>query len=214
MHLTRSTVAATAVLLALAGCSDDSPASIGSPKPSASPSSTPSSPSSTPAEPTPTAETPTPTTSPPSGFSLDDVIPPGPPKSGGYVGAVGTVRVGHHPDFDRAVWQFRGRGKPVVVVRYVDEPLAEGSGDRIDIRGEAYLQVDISRVGIPPVDQPAPANASDESLAGTVIADARAIAGGFEGYGQSWIGVRDRPRPFRVMVLKAPTRIVVDVYSG
>ena len=47
-----------------------------------------------------------------------------------------------------------------------------------------------------------------------MIAQAMPVYGGFEGYGQSFVGVRDRQRPFKVTVLTAPTRLVVDVYSG
>ena len=82
------------------------------------------------------------------------------------------------------------------------------------MRGDAFLEVLITTVGIPPADAPRPANASAASLAGTVVAEARAVYGGFEGYGQSFVGVRDRQRPFKVTVLTNPTRLVVDIYSG
>jgi len=40
------------------------------------------------------------------------------------------------------------------------------------------------------------------------------VYGGFEAVGQTFVGVRDRQRPFRVTVLTNPTRIVVDLASG
>ena len=58
------------------------------------------------------------------------------------------------------------------------------------------------------------ADPTASALSGTVIAEANAIFGGFEGYGQSFIGVRDRERPFKVSVLSGPTRLVVDVATG
>ena len=80
--------------------------------------------------------------------------------------------------------------------------------------GDAYLEVMISSVGIPARERAATRNASAASLAGTVIAQARPVYGGFEAVGQSFVGVRDRERPFRVAVLTNPTRLVVDILSG
>ena len=82
------------------------------------------------------------------------------------------------------------------------------------MRGEAYVEVLITSVGIPPDGTSRPPDASASSLSGTVIAQATAIYGGFEGYGQTFIGVRDRERPLRVTVLANPTRLVVDVANG
>jgi hypothetical protein len=203
--------------LALAGCSDDGPPS---PMPTQSsttaPTTSPSpSASATTATATPTATaTASGTASVPAGFSVDDVSSPGYPKLGGDLGAIGLVRVGRHTGYDRVVWQFPGSGRPSFQVHYVDQPLADGSGDVVDVRGAAYLEVMISSVGIPAANAPRPGNASAASLAGTVIAQARPVYGGFEAVGQTFVGVRDRQRPFKVAVLTNPTRLVVDVYSG
>ena len=51
------------------------------------------------------------------------------------------MRVGRHTGYDRVVWQFTGTGRPTYQVRYVDEPTADGSGDVVDVRGDAYLEV-------------------------------------------------------------------------
>ena len=99
-------------------------------------------------------------------------------------------------------------------MHYVDQPTADGSGDVVKVRGAAYLEVMITSVGIPRDGTPRPANASAASIAGTVIAEARGVYGGFEAVGQTFVGVRDEKRPFRVTVLTKPTRLVVDVYSG
>jgi hypothetical protein len=150
----------------------------------------------------------------PAGFSLDEVSSPRYPNLGGDLGAIGLVRVGRHTGYDRVVWEFPGSGRPSFLVHYVDEPIADGSGDLVDVPGDAYLEVMISSVGIPAADAPRPGNASAASIAGTVIAQARPVYGGFEAVGQSFVGVRDRQRPFKVSVLRNPTRLVVDVSSG
>jgi hypothetical protein len=136
------------------------------------------------------------------------------PSLGGDLGAIGLVRVGGHTGYDRVVWQFPGAGRPSFQVHYVDQPIADGSGDVVAVPGDAYLEVMVSSVGIPAANAPRPGNAPAASLAGTVIAQARPVYGGFEGVGQSFVGVRDRERPFRVAVLTNPTRLVVDILSG
>jgi len=197
--------------LALVGCSDEEPAS---PMPTqSSATSSPSRSASVSASPTNSAS-PTGSASVPAGFSLDAVSSPGYPSLGGDLGTIGLVRVGGHTGYDRVVWQFPGAGRPSFQVHYVDQPIADGSGDVVAVPGDAYLEVMISSVGIPAANAPRPGNASAASLAGTVIAQARPVYGGFEAVGQSFVGVRDRERPFRVAVLTNPTRLVVDILSG
>ena len=114
------------------------------------------------------------------------------------------MRVGRHPGFDRVVWEFAGPGRPTFRVHYVDTPTSEGSGDVVQVGGDAYLEVVVTTVSIPDEGTRRPTDASAASLAGTVVAEANAIFGGFEGYGQSFVGVRGRERPFRVIVLRRP----------
>lgn len=197
-------------VLALGACTADEPPD----RPSAAPTST----SASTTSPAPTTATPTPTPtvvpSTPEGFSTEPVASPTFPGLGGDLGGVGLVRVGRHGSFDRVVWEFQGTGRPTFTVRYVDEPLGDGSGDPVAVRGDAYLEVLVTSVGNPEEGTARPADASPGELAGTVIAEAMAVYGGFEGYGQAFIGVRDRERPFRAFVLTGPTRLVVDVATG
>lgn len=201
-------------VLVLASCSDE-PAPRPSPAPTAAPTSTGAAttpgPSTSPATPTPTASA---TASPLVGFSLSERASPTFPRLGGDIGSTGVVRVGRHPGFDRVVWQFAGPGRPTYRVHYVDTPTSEGSGDVVQVSGDAYLEVVVTTVTIPDEGTARPTDPSPASLAGTVVAEANAIFGGFEGYGQSFVGVRGRERPFRVTVLGDPTRLVVDVATG
>ncbi len=193
-------------VLAVAGCSDQ-------PEPEPSPTSSSTTPAPSPSTPSATAS-PSRTSSVPAGFSLDAEASPTFPDLGGDLGGIGVVRVGHHAGYDRVVWEFEGTGPPSYSVKYVDEPIGDGSGDPVPVRGQAYVEVLITSVGIPPDGTSRPPDASASSLSGTVIAQALAIYGGFEGYGQTFIGVRDRERPLRVTVLENPTRLVVDVANG
>ena len=209
-------VATSVVALALAGCTSDPEPT---PMPTVSFDST-TAPATPTASASPSASSPSPsasataTASVPAGFTLDEASSPTFPDLGGNIGGIGVVRVGHHTGFDRVVWQFPGNGRPTYRVHYVDEPTADGSGDTVDVAGDAYLEVMITTVGIPADGVPRPRNASASSIAGTVVAQALPVYGGFEGYGQAFVGVRDRERPFKVTVLRNPTRLVLDIYSG
>ena len=202
LRTTRATaiLAASVLALTVSGCTGDPSPSASTP--SASPSA--SSPSASPSSPA----------SVPAGFSLDEVSSATFPNPGGDIGAIGLVRVGRHTGYDRVVWQFPGSGRPTYQVRYVTTPTADGSGDLVDVAGDAYLEVMITSVGVPAASAPRPGTASAASIAGTVIAEARPVYGGFEGYGQSFVGVHDEQRPFKVTVLRDPTRLVLDIYSG
>jgi len=210
---TSCVLVASAMAVALAGCTGDpSPTpmptqSSGTTVPSPSASSPSESPSGSSASPGGTA-------SAPAGFSLDEVTSPTFPDLGGDIGAVGVVRVGRHTGYDRVVWQFPGAGRPTYQVRYVTTPTADGSGDVVKVAGDAWLEVMISTVGVPAASTPRPTPASASSIAGTVVAEARPVYGGFEGYGQTFVGVRGEQRPFKVTVLRDPTRLVLDIYSG
>ena len=207
----RLAVVSLVAALSLAACTDD---------PSPSPSGTAASPSASPATspPAPTTSSPPPTSAPPptvpAGYSLDGRTSPTFPNLGGDLGGIGRVRVGHHEGFDRVVWEFSGSGRPTYQVHYVDTPLGDGSGDPVPVRGDAFVEVLITTVGVPAAGTPRPPAAPASALAGTVIAEAMPIYGGFEGYGQAFIGVRGEQRPLRVTTLTDPTRLVVDVHNG
>lgn len=216
MGRSRRIVAVAAVVTfggaALGGCTDDA-------EPSPSPTPTAASTSSSPSPPpTASASSPAATASPspslPAGFAVTDVTSPRFPDLGGDLGGAGIVRVGRQAGFDRVVWEFTGTGTPTYRVRYVDVPTADGSGDPVAVTGDAFLEVVITSVGIPAAGATRPPDPTASALAGTVVAEANAIFGGFEGYGQSFIGVRDRERPFKVSLLTGPTRLVVDIATG
>lgn len=208
----RAVVVVAACTLALVGCSgQETPPS---------PSTTTTTASATPATstPPPTTASASPSTSPsataPAGFSPDGRTSPTFPNLGGDLGGLGLVRVGHHAGYDRVVWEFAGTGRPTYKVHYVDEPLGDASGDPVPVKGKAFVEVLITFVGVPANGTSRPPSAPASALAGTVVAQADAVYGGFEGYGQTFIGVRDRQRPLRVTTLTGPTRLVVDVFNG
>lgn len=205
----RPTAVATAALalLAVTACTSEDP------EPSPSPTVSPS-PSTSSVSPTPSASSATPTPSASAtlaGFSLEEQKTATWPELGTSIGIGIESRVGKHTGYDRVVYQFSLDGKPTYRVRWVDAPIEDGSGERRDVPGDAWLEVMVTSVDIPGESAPSPDGPLPATLAGTGIAAADPIYGGFEGYGQQFIGVTGEQRPFRVSVLSAPTRLVVDI---
>src|SRR3954470_3968877 len=60
---------------------------------------------------------------------------------------VSDIRVGTHDGFDRVVFEVGGTGTPGWDVRYVDQASSQGSGEPIDVAGEAVLQVTLTGAG-------------------------------------------------------------------
>jgi hypothetical protein len=119
------------------------------------------------------------------------------------------VRVGAHRNFDRVVIDLRGK-LPGYDVRYTRHLSYDGSGDRVPLRGRKFIAIAL---------MPARAhNAHGDSVyAGPKLRQYRfdalrgvALTGDFEGVVSLGLSLRHRT-DFRVTVLHAPNRIVVDV---
>ncbi len=176
----------------------------------ASPSASPS--QSTVTETTTTTASPSPSETPDlEGFSTDPVVEGGFPELGDNIGYGTAVRVGSHEGYDRVTFEFSGSGTPSFQVQYTDDPRSQGSGDTVDVEGDAALQVTVTSVAIP--DDPGPSMTTPDT-AGTVFAQVEGIWGGFEGYGETFLGIEGGERPFKVTVLQDPMRLVVDVANG
>lgn len=125
------------------------------------------------------------------------------------------VRVGVHETYDRVVWEFSEGDRPRLLVEYVDEPRQPGSGNRVDVAGDAYLRLiaeaatdrgaEMYAPGAPAYDGPTRLDGGNAQAVREVVA-----LGDFEANMQWAVGV-DRQRPFRVQVLEGPLRVVVDV---
>ncbi|WP_402469019.1 AMIN-like domain-containing (lipo)protein [Isoptericola aurantiacus] len=123
---------------------------------------------------------------------------------------VTDVRAAAHDGYDRVVFELDGEGTPGWRVEYVDEALDDGSGNPVEVDGDAVLQVVLTGTAMPmdsgvteyggdPVDGP-----------GTSI-DQVVYRFVFEGQTTAFVGVDGEPRPFRVFGLDDPARVVVDV---
>jgi len=123
---------------------------------------------------------------------------------------VSAIRIGAHDGFDRVVFEVGGTGTPGWDVRYVDAASSQGSGDPVDVAGNAVLQVTVTGAGYPydtGVEEYAggPLTGSGTSAVTEVVWNAT-----FEGTSLAFIGTTGE-NPFRVYALSDPARVVVEV---
>jgi hypothetical protein len=124
---------------------------------------------------------------------------------------VSEIRTGRQDGFDRVVLEVGGTGTPGWDVRYVDQAASQGSGEALEVAGEAVLQVTLTGAGYPydtGIEEwvgPDPLPGNGTQTVTEVVWDAT-----FEGTSVAFIGTRAEV-PFRVYALDSPTRVVVEV---
>ncbi|MBW8767342.1 MAG: hypothetical protein JF630_14330 [Geodermatophilales bacterium] len=128
---------------------------------------------------------------------------------------VSNIRVGVHDGFDRVVLEVGGAGTPGWDVRYVDQATSQGSGEPIDIAGDAVLQVTLTGAAYPYDTGVAEYYGAEPlSAPGTKTVTEVVFDGTFEGTAVAFVGT-SRKEPFRVYMLQDPSRVVIDVaHSG
>lgn len=203
-------LAAGLAVVALAACTTSGREEPGlGPDPSVSASSSSPSPTQSSASPTPSA-TPSPASTL-AGFSVDEQKSDDWPALGADLGIGLESRVGKHSGYDRVVYEFSGPDAPNYAVRYVDRPIADGSGEPVEVAGDVWLEVLVNSLDVPGESAPSPDDPLPATLKGTGVAEAKAIWGGFEGVGQGFIGLTGDQRPFKVSTATNPSRLVVDI---
>lgn len=192
MSTTRLALACAAATLAVAGCTADTDRSQTDPVPVST--------MSTPAPQSTTEKVPT----------------EAGPTSGAHSADAGVtvtgLRIGHHPGFDRVVYEFGGEGSPGWRVAYVDQAIQDASGKVLDVPGTSILEVQITGSAYPfdsgVEEYSGPDPLTDPSA--TVVSEVQ-LATLFEGVTQSFIGIDAAEPPFSVTVLDNPTRLVIDI---
>jgi hypothetical protein len=139
------------------------------------------------------------------GTALDAVEP-----SADAMLTVTDVRVATHEEYDRVVFDLEGTGTPGWRVEYVEEALEPGRGDAVDVAGDAVLQVGITGTAMP-MDSGVEEYGGDPVAGPGEPVDEVVYRFVFEGTTTAFVGVDGEPRPFRVLTLSDPTRLVVDV---
>jgi hypothetical protein len=139
------------------------------------------------------------------GFSTQPKVVEHPPVGSPTLVA---LRAGRHASFDRVVFQLDGPIPSYYSVRYVPAVRLDGSGEPLQLRGTAFLEV---VVRAPTHDQDGNPVLTPTRLRPDFPALREVNApGSFEGQTTAGIGVAQRVG-FRVLELTSPTRIVVDL---
>jgi hypothetical protein len=124
-----------------------------------------------------------------------------------------AVRAARHEGYDRVVFAFRNV-LPGYDVRYVDRPIVEdGSGRTVDVAGGYVLRVRMAPALDADLGQPtAPPTYTGPKRFSPGLPEVAELVrtGAFEGVLTWVIGVNDRV-DFRVVTLKNPPRLVVDL---
>jgi hypothetical protein len=124
---------------------------------------------------------------------------------------VRDIRIGRHDGFDRIVFEVGGEGTPGWDVRYVDAATSQGSGDPVEVAGDAILQVSITGAGYPyDTGVEEFANRDPLTAAGTEVVQEVVFDATYEGTTVAFAGTTGSA-PFRVFALQNPARVVVDV---
>ena len=140
-----------------------------------------------------------------------DVDPDTEDASPGASVTVSDIRLGRQDGFDRVVFEVGGTGRPGWDVRYVDAASSQGSGEPVDVAGDAVLQVTLTGAGYPyatgveEYSASGPLSSADTEVVTQVVFDAT-----FEGTTTAFVGTTGQA-PFRVYLLEGPTRVVLEV---
>ena len=136
----------------------------------------------------------------------DEVVKPGRDQG---IAVLKDVRTGPQEGFDRTVFEFEPGPLPGYQIRFADRPAHCGSGMPADITGTAWLEVRLN-----------PAQAHNEQGGTTVGTLERKV--GLQSLKElqetcdfeadvTWVLGLDKHRPYRVLELADPPRLVVDV---
>ena len=120
------------------------------------------------------------------------------------------VRAAEHEGFDRIVFEFQSDGLPQWIVDWVEIPITHcGSGQVVPVSGTAWLQVRFNGAAAHTPEGKPTSGPAQRRLRHPVVRDLARICD-FEGE-VTWVAGLAGQHPYRVDVLSAPPRLVVDI---
>ena len=127
---------------------------------------------------------------------------------------VTDVDVAGHAGFDRIVFELAGDGTAGWLVEYSDQPRSQGSGNPVEVQGDAALRIVLRSIAYPG-DAPAEPRDGPERITGPGTQAVTEVVDDslYEGFHAFFVGL-DEERPYRVQRLEDPQRVVVDVETG
>ena len=124
-----------------------------------------------------------------------------------------SSRVGSHPGYERVVVQYTGGAADLTwKTTWTSDPIDE-KGERINVKGDVFLQVDVAGVREPSDVATLPPTLHPGSLAGLSTVKGVSVQYPFEGQHMVFIGLSAK-NSYRIQVLKDPSRLVIDVKKG
>jgi hypothetical protein len=121
-----------------------------------------------------------------------------------------AIRIARHRGFDRIVFEFSGASVPGYHIEYIDKPVRScGSGEVVPLAGDGWLEVRMSPAAAH-TEQGKPTIESRAFSPNLPIVKELKSTCDFEA-DVTWVaGVRS-PNRYRVLELKDPARLVVDI---
>ena len=126
------------------------------------------------------------------------------------VAIMNAVRTAKHGNYDRVVFEFAGTELPTYHIEYIDKPVrACGSGDTVPLAGDGWLEVRFTDAQAHTPEGEPTIKDRQRSPKLPVIKDLK-ITCDFEAE-VTWVAGDASPNKYRVIELKNPTRLAVDI---
>lgn len=120
------------------------------------------------------------------------------------------IRAAAHEGYDRVVFEFAGAEMPSYHVEYIDKPVrACGSGNVVPLRGDGWLKIRFSPAAAH-TEEGEPTIKQREQTPNLKIIKEMKSTCDFEAEVEWVLGVAS-PNKYRVLELKNPTRLAVDI---
>jgi hypothetical protein len=120
------------------------------------------------------------------------------------------VRAAAHEGYDRAVFEFEGAELPSYRVEYIDKPVrACGSGNVVPLEGDGWLEIRFSTAAAHTEKGEPTVKRREQSPKLKIIKEMKSTCD-FEAEVEWVLGVAS-PNKYRVLELKNPTRLAVDI---
>lgn len=120
------------------------------------------------------------------------------------------VRVGQHTGYDRVVFEFKWGPMPSYHIEYIDKPAYScGSGEAIWLEGDGWLSVHFSAAQAYDDQGRSTVNERVRQVKFLIIQEVQNTCD-FEGE-VTWVLGVSSPNAYRVLELKQPTRLVIDI---
>jgi hypothetical protein len=119
------------------------------------------------------------------------------------------VRTGLNTNFDRIVFEFEGKAMPGYRIEYVDKPATCGEGSPVTLAGKARLSITLSPAQAHTEAGEATIKDRERKLSLKVLKELK-LTCDFEA-DVTWVSGLAASKPYRVLELENPSRLVVDV---